>query len=323
MVSCSPGQAALLAAALAAGSACADNDLQPVNGVVPSGPRQPPPPPLGACVDVGDGQHPPGSASIEGQVEAVGLGAPGPADYRACPLGGELRFGDPYDPSAELAQTSWMRLRDGDDREVVVSALAEGFAFPVAVGDAVRARIDVETIGFGAEVNSFEARSADGALLFWLGMGLRLSDLDPPSEVSVSPGAVDETVEDDCVGSYQLRSLDVVVNGAAVSPRSGARAELGPWMVVNALTREQTGMSVCPDAFADAIEVALWTLDGRVRETGGVGGPCYAQLPIGQSEGAPGYRCLPDGTLTRECGRSSPCPGVSECVAGLCAPPSD
>lgn len=325
MVSAGMGWRTTLLAALVGSAACSESTLEPVNGVPPPGDRRPPPPPLGACigaVEVAPG--PSRSASVEGRVEVVGLGAPDPEDLLACPWSGELHFGEPgFGTADEVAQTSWLRVRDADDRQLVVSAMAEGFAFPVEPGDVIRAEIDLEIIGFGAEVNSFEARSADGTLLFWLGAGLSLSDLAPPSEIALSMGAIDEEVEDDCVGSYQLRSLDVEVDATAASLRSRERAEVGPWMVVNAITREQTGMTVCPDAFADAIEVAVWTLDAQVPETGGMGGPCYASLPIAQSEGAPQFRCLPDGTLSRECGRSDPCPGVSECAGGLCVPPSE
>ena len=62
------------------------------------------------------------------------------------------------------------------------------------------------------------------------------------------------------------------------------------------------------------------TRDARVRENGGIGGPCYAAQPIEQAEGAPQYRCLPDSTLSRQCTASIPCPGNSPCVAGLCRP---
>jgi hypothetical protein len=215
------------------------------------------------------------------------------------------------------------RVRDAANRETVVSALAEGFVFPLAPGDVVRARIDVEPIGFGVEANAFEARRADGALMFWVGSGPRLADLEPPSEVGFSAGAVEAEVEDECVGSYRIQSLDVSVDGMTVSVPSGTRVEVGRWMVVNAVAQEQTGMTVCPDAFADRVQVALWTLDGQVPETGGMGGPCYADLPIEQALGDPQFRCLPDGTLTRECAASEPCPGASQCVAGFCRSSAD
>jgi hypothetical protein len=263
------------------------------------------------------------STSVEGRVEEVALGMADPEDILACPSFGTLHFGDPSGAPDQLAQTSWLRVRDAANREIVVSALAEGFAFPLAPGDVVRARIDVEPIGFGVEAAAFEARRADGALLFWAGFGPDLPSLEPPGEVQLSKGAVDAEIEDDCVGSYEVQSLNVTVDGRTVSVPSGARVEEGRWMVVNAVAQEQTGITVCPDAFAGRIEVAVWSLDGQVRETGGMGGPCYANLPIEQSEGAPQFRCLPDGTLTRECAASRRCPGVSECVEGFCRSPTD
>jgi hypothetical protein len=159
--------------------------------------------------------------------------------------------------------------------------------------------------------------------MFWAGSGPRRVDLEPPSEVGLATGAVEAGVEDDCVGSYQIRSLSVSVDEATVSVPSGARVEVGRWMVVNAVTQEQTGMTACPDAFADRVQVALWTLDGQVPEFGGMGGPCYPDVPLEQAEGAPRYRCLPDGTLTRECSASAPCRGVSACVTGFCRASAD
>jgi hypothetical protein len=304
--------------ALAAGVACADG------GDTPRGSGRPLPPPLGACIDALEGEQPPRSTGVEGRVEEVGLGLPSAGATDGCPLRSALRFGPPdFGGGALLAQTSWLRIRDAAEQETVVSALAEGFVFPLVAGDIVRARIDVEPIGFGVEANAFEARRADGALLFWLGSAPRLVDLEPPSEVGLSTGAVEAEIEDDCVGSYRIRSLSVSVDGTTASVPSGARVEVGRWMVVNAVTQEQTGMTACPDAFADRARVALWTLEGQVPEFGGMGGPCYPEVPLEQADGAPQYRCSPDGTLTRECSASAPCPGVSACVAGFCRASAD
>lgn len=79
-------------------------------------------------------------------------------------------------------------------------------------------------------------------------------------------------------------------------------------------------MSVCPDALADQVQVAVWTRQGQVPDKGGIGGPCYADLPIEQGEGAPEYSCLADHTLSRQCAASTPCPGASQCAEGLCRP---
>lgn len=259
-----------------------------------------------------------GSARLEGRVEQVGFGTPDPAGTQGCPFGGTLRFGPPGVGSAALlAQVSWLRVRDADDQDIVVSVLAEGFAFPLGPGDLVRGEINVASRGFNAEVTSFEARGADGSLLYWVGSGTHLTDIEPPREIVLSPGEVEAEVDDECA-SYRVRALAVNVDGIGVLVPSRGRVDAGPWIVVNALFREQTGRSVCPDYLADRIQVAVWTRDGQVRESGGIGGPCYAALPIEQAEGAPQYLCLPDGTLSRQCAASTPCPGDSLCVEGLC-----
>lgn len=316
-------QRATLLAALASGPACADGALQPVNERAPTRSMSPRPPPLGACLDTDDMGSPARAGMIEGRVEEVGLGLPDPAAMTGCPLRSGLLLGTPLYEAPLLAQSSWLRVRDPAGRELTVSALAEGFEFPLTKGDVVRARIALEEIGFGVQANSFEARTGDGGLLFWIGSAPALSDLLPPVEVALSLGEVEAEIQDDCVGSYRTRSLDITIAGATLSVRSGARVEAGPWMLVNAVTQQQTGMTMCPDAFADRIQVAVWAREGQVPETGGMGGPCYADLPLEQAEGAPQYRCLPDGTLTRECGRSAACPGVSECVQGFCVAPDD
>jgi hypothetical protein len=281
----------------------------------------PRPPPLGACLDTNRAMRPVRSARFEGQVEEVGLGMPNPGRTDGCPLGGDLRFGPPSGSDPDLlAQTSWLRLRDAEAREIVLSALAEGFAFPLGSGDSVRGEIHVEPTMFSPDVNSFEARADDGSLLYWTASGGRLTDIEPPSEIVLSTGEVESEIEDDCVGSYRVRALDVSVDNIAVSAPSRARVEAGPWMVVNALFQEQTGMTVCPDAFADRIQVAVWARNAQVRDNGGIGGPCYADLPIEHAEGAPQYLCLRDGTLSRECAASPPCPGASQCVERLCRP---
>src|SRR4051812_49882699 len=105
----------------------------------------------------------------------------------------------------------------------------------------------------------------------------------------------------------------VDADGLHVSVPSGARMEVGKWTVVNAVTNEQTIGPTCPDAYLDQIRIAVWAQDARVRDTGGIGGPCYANLPIEQADKAPQWRCLPDGTLTLECSTSHPCPGESQC----------
>jgi hypothetical protein len=308
-------QATVMALAVVGASAC-DNGTEETWG---SG--IPLPPPLGACLDANEGTQSAGLARFEGRVEEVGLGMPPPAGTEGCPLGDTLRFGPPgLGDAALLAQVSWLRVRNADDRDIVVSALAEGFAFPLRPGDLVRGEINVRSIGFGAEVNSFEARGADGALLYWVGSGTRLTDIEPPSEIVLSAGEVEEEVDDDCVGSYRVRALAVNVDGIGVSVPSRGRVQAGPWFVVNALFQEQTGMTVCPDAFADRIQVAVWTRDGQVPDNGGIGGPCYASLPIEQAEGVSPYLCLPDGTLSRQCAASTACPGESRCVEALCRP---
>ena len=108
------------------------------------------------------------------------------------------------------------------------------------------------------------------------------------------------------------------IDSVGVSVPGGGRVDAGSWIVVNAIFREQTGKTVCPDAFADRIQVAVWTRDAPVRENGGIAGPCNAAQPLEQAEGAPQYRCLPDGTLSRQCTALTPCPGSSACVEGLC-----
>jgi hypothetical protein len=167
-------------------------------------------------------------------------------------------------------------------------------------------------------VASFEARAADGSLLFWVGFGNRLSDFEKPDEVVLSPGEVEAEVEDDCLGSYRSRALSVAVDGTTVSVPSGARVEAGPWVVLNAISTEQTGTPQCTDASGDLVRAAIWTRAAQVRDSGGIGGPCYTDVPIERVEGAPEYLCLPDGTLTRQCAASSPCPAESPCVDGLC-----
>lgn len=298
-------------------SACDDGDEETQgSGILP-------PPPLGACLDANGEAESVGSARFEGRVEEVGLGIPDPTGTDSCPFRGTLRFGPPgFGDAALLAQVSWLRVRNADDEDVVVSVLAEGFAFPLGPGDLVRGDINVRSIGFGAEVTSFEARAADGSLLYWAGFGMRLTDIESPIEVLLSTGEVEAEIEDECVGSYRVRALAVSVDGIEVSVPSRGRVEAGPWMVVNALFREQTGMTVCPDAFADQIQVAVWNRSAQARDDGGIGGPCYADLPIEHFEGAPQYLCLPDGTLSRQCAASTPCPGASQCVEGLCRPPA-
>ena len=306
---------AFIALALVGAAACAD-DREGTRG---SGLGQPPP--LGACLDANEGTPSAGSSRFEGRVEEVGLGMPDPTDTDGCPLGDTLRFGLPgLGDAALLAQVSWLRVRNADDQGIVVSALAEGFAFPLGPGDLVRGEINVRSIGLGAEVTSFEARRADGSLLYWVGSGTRLTDIEPPSEIALSTGEVEAEVDDECVGSYRVRALAVNIDGVEVSVPSRGRVEAGPWIVVNAQFQEQTGMTVCSDAFADRIQVAAWTRDAQVRDNGGIGGPCYAALPIEQAEGAPQYLCLADGTLSRQCGTSPPCPGDSQCLEGLCRP---
>jgi len=85
---------------------------------------------------------------------------------------------------------------------------------------------------------------------------------------------------------------------------------------------DPAGTEGCPDAFADRIQVAVWARNAQVRDNGGIGGPCYAARPIEQAEGAPQYLCLSDGTLSRQCAASTPCPGDSRCAEGLCRPSS-
>jgi hypothetical protein len=310
-------QATVMALAVVGASACGDGPKRTRGSGIPL------PPPLGACVDANDGAESAGSARFEGRVDEVGLGMPDPAGTNGCPFGDTLRFGPPgLGEAALLAQVSWVRIRNADDQDIVVSALAEGFAFPVGIGDLVRGEISVQSIGFGAEVNSFEARGADGSLLYWVGFGTRLSDIEPPSEIVLSTGEVEAEVDDECVGSYRVRALAVSVDGIGISVPSRGRVEVGPWIIVNALFQEQTGMTVCADAFADRIRVAVWTRDAQVRENGGIGGPCYAALPIEHAEGAPQYLCLPDGTLSRQCAASIPCPGDSRCLEAVCRPSS-
>jgi len=280
-----------------------------------------PPPPLGACLDTNQARQQVGSARVEGRVEEVGLGMPDPADTASCPLGGTLKFGPPGLGDAELlAQVSWLRVRDAENRSFVLSALAEGFVFPLAAGDLVSAEIDVRYLGFVMAMTSFEVRAADGSLLYWAGSGTRLDDLDPPDEVVLSTGHVEAELESECVSSYLVRALNVQADGMTVLVPNRARVQAGRWMVVNARLEEQTGMTRCPDAYADHIEVAVWPRTAQVQSSGGIGGPCYAELGITQAEGAPQILCLPDGTLSRECGASPPCPAHSQCVQGLCRP---
>jgi hypothetical protein len=310
-------RATLIALAVVLASACEDGPEERRGTGVPL------PPPLGACVEADEEMSSAGSARFEGRVEEVGFGMADPASREGCPFGDTLKFGPPGVGNAELlAQVSWLRVRNADDREIVVSALAEGFAFPLRPGDLVRGEINVRPIGFNAEVSSFEARGADGSLLYWSGSGPGLTDIVPPPEVVLASGAVEAEVEDECVGSYRVRALAVNADGIEVSVPSGGRVEAGPWMVVNAVFHEQIGMTVCLDSGADRIQVAVWARGAQVRENGGIGGPCYAAQPIEQAEGAPEYVCLPDGTLSRQCAASTRCPAESLCVEGLCRPAS-
>lgn len=310
-------RATITVAALVGASACAD-------GAEVSRERQAASPPaLGACIEADGAMQPLGSAEVEGEVEEVGLGMPTPASTGGCPFGGTLQLGAPGLGDAPLlAQVSWARVRDATNRSVVLSALAEGFAFPLRPGDRVRARLDLRSVGFGGDVASFEARTADGSLVFWLGFATRLAELEPPSEVALSAGDVEAELEDECVESYRLRALNVDVDGSTVAVPSGARIDVGPWSVVNAGLQEQTGDAVCADAIRDQLRVALWPRTAQVRDSGGIGGPCYAHLPIEQAEGKPQYLCLPDATLSRQCASSSPCPAGSRCVEGLCRRPA-
>ena len=63
------------------------------------------------------------------------------------------------------------------------------------------------------------------------------------------------------------------IDSVGVSVPGGGRVDAGSWIVVNAIFREQTGKTVCPDAFADRIQVAVWTRDAPVRENGGIAAP--------------------------------------------------
>lgn len=226
-------RATVMALAFMATSACDDGAEDNSETGIPR------PPPLGACLDA-RGTRDVGSARFEGVVTEVGLGMPDPASTEGCPLRG-LRFGPQgLGDAALLAQVSWLRIRDADDQDIVVSALAEGFAFPVGPGEVVRGEVDVRSIAFGTEVTSFEARAADGSLLYWTASGSRLSDIEPPDEIVLSTGEVEAELDDACVGSYRVRALAVNVDGFTVSVASRDRVEAGPWMVVNALFEEQT-----------------------------------------------------------------------------------
>ena len=282
------------------------------------------PSPLGACLDsTPQPAQRRTSVFIEGRVREVGLGLADPSAAASCPLGGELRFGEPYLGDAGLlAQTSWMRIQGAAGDDVVLSVLVEGFALPLDPGDGIVARIDREPPGLGPDVASVELRTGDGALLLWIGAAARVADLAPPNEIVLSSGPVDSEVEDPCVGSYALRAVNVEVDGAEpFSVSSGGRDAVGPWSVVNAVTQEQTGATACADAFADQARIAVWARGADVLESGGIGGPCYGNLPIEHAVGAPQYLCMPDGTLSRDCSEAAPCPGVSLCDSGLCRLP--
>lgn len=126
-------RATVMVTAFAGVSACADGGDGPRGSVTPQ------PPPLGACLDASGATQPVGSASVEGRVEEVGLGMPDPARMDGCPFGGTLRFGPPsLGDAALLAQVSWLRFRDADNQAIVLSALAEGSAFPLVPGDMSR-----------------------------------------------------------------------------------------------------------------------------------------------------------------------------------------
>jgi hypothetical protein len=320
-------RAAIIVAAFAGATACADSVIGADDAIGAHSAdgadefrKTAAPPPLGACIDSPGAMRFAESAHLEGQVEEVGLGLPDPGG-EVCPLSGTVRFGYPgLGDVASIAQTSWVRVRDAANQSVVLSAMAEGFAFPLAPGDSVQAQIDVRSISFNLQQNTFEARAGDGSLLFWVASGARLADLDPPKEVALSMGDVEEEIEF-CEGAYRVRTLNVEADGLQVSVPNGARVDVGPWTVVNALTYEQTVGPTCPDAYFDRISIAVWTRDARVRDTGGIGGPCYANLPIEQADKAPQWLCLPDGTLTLECSSSHPCPGESVCEDGLCRLP--
>lgn len=292
-------------------------------------------PALGACV-----QYP---ADIErtfgilgpdlefsGGVVSSGSGI-APFGEGACPLvgGGDRRaFGAGSalkDDIPALAQSSWLRLQQANDLEVVLLVVASGFAFPSDL-ELVRSKLHTERDGTGPERSWLEVRDRDELLILWLGLAGSVEELQAPREVSLRQGLLQSTRSAECASSWDEPQLRVAADGIELNIAPRARAMVGSWQVTNGGVDLSTGISRCAEGFVATARAAVWPRRSAVPIGGGIGGPCDPGWFVPGSTADANLVCqrdsrFPEGYLTLACDGDAGCPAESRCDDAFCRLP--
>jgi hypothetical protein len=154
--------------------------------------------------------------------------------------------------------SSWIRIVGEQNEEYFVGAVAPDFVFSATPGDRVTVDFYNDTWPFAPSLRNLVVRTDDGSPLFWTGYSGGVAGLRIPNEFNLAEGDVICEGGDQCIESWTAHRLIAEVNGERQEIGYGQQSVVGGYQVFHGGIKEQTGRTLCLDAFASFAAVALW-----------------------------------------------------------------
>lgn len=150
----------------------------------------------------------------------------------------------------------WITVADESGQEGTIGLAIPDLASPFVAGDAAHLLAAYEMADFGPTIATVEVRDGLDALVGWVGIGGRVSDLSVPLGMVLSQGPEVCTLTEDC-GSWAAYDLILEADGHRQTVSYGQQATVGNWTAYHAGNRQQINATGCPDWYVSTLATAI------------------------------------------------------------------
>ena len=150
----------------------------------------------------------------------------------------------------------WVTVEDADGNTGTVGLAIPGNSSPLALGDTAHLIGAYSPADFGPTIGNVEVRDALDALIGWVGVGGRVSEVVPPLGMVLSQGdQVCETTEE--CGSWAASDLILEAEGHRQIVSYGQSTTVGNWTAWHAGNRQALTSDGCPDWYVSELRMGI------------------------------------------------------------------